>query len=90
MLSHPMTRPRRALLIATLLAATAGGVAACGEEGIDVPPEQRDAAALFVERVLDSPGRIVVSANTARVLPRIRNVWPSRPSFFTVNVSFPL
>jgi len=50
MLSHPMTRPRRALLIATLLAATAGGVAACGEEGIDVPPEQRDAAALFTER----------------------------------------
>src|SRR3954470_23187584 len=50
MLSHPMTRPRRALLIATLLAATAGGVAACGEESIDVPPEQADAAALFNSR----------------------------------------
>ena len=36
MLSHPMPRPRRALLIATALAATAGGVAACGEEGISV------------------------------------------------------
>jgi mono/diheme cytochrome c family protein len=50
MLSHPMTRPHRALLIATLLAATAGGVAACGEESIDVPSDQRNAAALFVER----------------------------------------
>ena len=50
MLSHPMTRPRRALLIATLLAATAGGVAACGEEDISVPPDQSASAALFVER----------------------------------------
>src|SRR3954452_13630132 len=50
MLSHPMTRPRRALLIATLLAATAGGVAACGEESIDVPPDQSEAAALFNSR----------------------------------------
>jgi len=50
MLSHPMTRPLRALLIAVLLAATGGAVAACGEKGIEVPPDQRDAAALFVER----------------------------------------
>jgi mono/diheme cytochrome c family protein len=50
MLSHPMTRFRRALLIATLLAATAGGLAACGEEGISVPADQRATAELFVER----------------------------------------
>jgi mono/diheme cytochrome c family protein len=50
MLSHPMTRPRRALLIATLLAATAGGVAACGEENISVSSDQEAAAKLFVER----------------------------------------
>src|SRR4051794_13447968 len=50
MLSHPMTRARRALLIATLLAATGGVVAACGEEGIDVKPEDRETAALFAER----------------------------------------
>jgi len=50
MLSHPMTRSRRALLIATLLAATAGGVSACGEEGISVPEDQRAAAELFNER----------------------------------------
>src|SRR4051794_9437184 len=50
MLSHPMTRPRRAVLIAVLLAATGGAVAACGEESIDVPADQRDPAALFVSR----------------------------------------
>src|SRR3954447_26694471 len=50
MLSHPMTRPRRAVLIAVLLAATGGAVAACGEESIDVPADQRAAAALFAER----------------------------------------
>ena len=52
MLSHPMTRPRRALLIATLLAATAGGVAACGSEGISssLNDEQHAAAVLFNER----------------------------------------
>jgi mono/diheme cytochrome c family protein len=49
MLSHPMTRFRRALLIATLFAATAGGVAACGEEDIDVPQSDRNAAVLFSE-----------------------------------------
>jgi mono/diheme cytochrome c family protein len=49
MLSHPMTRPRRALLIATLLAASAGAVAACGERGIEagLPPEQEEAAKIF-------------------------------------------
>src|SRR6478609_7375115 len=50
MLSHPMTRVRRALLIAMLLAVTGGVVAACGEEGIDVPEDQRAAAELFNER----------------------------------------
>lgn len=38
------------LLIATALAAAASGVAACGEQGVDVPASQRDAAAVFVER----------------------------------------
>lgn len=52
MLSHPMTSPRRVLLIAALLAATAGAVSACGEEGISasLTPEQKNAAALFDER----------------------------------------
>lgn len=50
MLSHPMTRFRRALLIATLFAATAGGAAACGEEGISVPENERAAADIFHER----------------------------------------
>jgi hypothetical protein len=52
MLSHPMLRPRRVLLIAALLAATAGGVAACGEEEISssLTPEQRHAAQIFDER----------------------------------------
>jgi mono/diheme cytochrome c family protein len=50
MLSHPMTRTRRALLIATLLAATAGGVTACGEEGISVAQNEREAATIFNER----------------------------------------
>jgi mono/diheme cytochrome c family protein len=52
MLSHPMLRPRRVLLIAALLAATAGGVVACGEEGISssLTPEQRHAAQIFDER----------------------------------------
>jgi mono/diheme cytochrome c family protein len=38
------------LLIAMLLGASAGVVAACGEEGISVPKDQRDAATLFTER----------------------------------------
>src|SRR4051794_3422507 len=52
MLSHPMTRPRRALLIATLLAASAGAVAACGEEGVSdkLSAENHRAAVLFDER----------------------------------------
>ena len=45
-----MTRARRALLIASLLAATGGVVAACGEEGISVPEEQQATAQLFNER----------------------------------------
>jgi mono/diheme cytochrome c family protein len=52
MLSHPMTRARRLLLIAVSLAATAVGVIACGEEGISssLKPDQHAAAALFAER----------------------------------------
>jgi mono/diheme cytochrome c family protein len=52
MLSHPMTRARRLLLIAASLAATAGGVIACGEEEISssLNPEQRHAAQIFAER----------------------------------------
>lgn len=40
------------LLIAASLAATAGGIAACGEHGISasLSPDQRRAAQLFVER----------------------------------------
>jgi mono/diheme cytochrome c family protein len=52
MLSHPMPRPRRLLLIAALLAATAGSVAACGEQKIasNLTPEQHHAAEIFAER----------------------------------------
>jgi mono/diheme cytochrome c family protein len=52
MLSHPMTRARRVLLIAASLAATAGGVVACGEEGISssLNQDQRNAAVLFDQR----------------------------------------
>jgi hypothetical protein len=52
MLSHPMTRARRVLLIAASLAATAGGVAACGSEGISpkLDTEQHQAAVLFDQR----------------------------------------
>jgi mono/diheme cytochrome c family protein len=52
MLSHPMTRARRVLLIAASLAATAGGVAACGSEGISssLNDEQHTAAVLFDQR----------------------------------------
>src|SRR5690242_126906 len=52
MLSHPMTRARRVLLIAVSLAATAAGVVACGEEGVSssLNPQQKEAAALFDER----------------------------------------
>jgi mono/diheme cytochrome c family protein len=52
MLSHPMTRARRVLLIAVSLAATAGGVVACGEDGVSssLNEEQQQAAALFTER----------------------------------------
>src|SRR3954447_24823712 len=52
MLSHPMTRTRRALLITTLIAASAGGIAACGSEGISpsLPPAQHSSAVLFSQR----------------------------------------
>jgi mono/diheme cytochrome c family protein len=49
MLSHPMRRPRRLLLIAAALAAVGGGVAACGSQGIDVAPEDHAAAVLFTQ-----------------------------------------
>jgi hypothetical protein len=52
MLSHPMTKARRLVLIAISLAATAGGISACGEEGISsqLTGENREAAEIFVER----------------------------------------
>jgi mono/diheme cytochrome c family protein len=48
MLSHPMPRARRLLLIAAL-SATATALAGCGEEGISSPPSERAAADIFVE-----------------------------------------
>ena len=52
MLSHPMTKARRLLLIAVALTAPAGLIAACGEQGIssDLTPEQHQAAEIFNER----------------------------------------
>src|SRR3954465_2198617 len=52
MLSHPMTRPRRALLMTTLIAAAASSIAACGETGIrsTIPENQHSAAVLFDQR----------------------------------------
>ncbi len=52
MLSHPMTRPRRLLLISTLVVAAAGAVTACGSKGISssLPPESHATAVLFTER----------------------------------------
>ena len=52
MLSHPMTRLRRSLLLAVAVAATGGAVAACGEMGISdsLSEQDRASAELFVER----------------------------------------
>jgi mono/diheme cytochrome c family protein len=52
MLSHRMTRARRALLIVASLAVTAGAVAACGEQGISshLQGQDRQAAELFAQR----------------------------------------
>ncbi len=52
MLSHPMTKARRLVLIAASLAATAGGITACGQEGVSsaLSDEDARAAAIFVER----------------------------------------
>ncbi len=52
MLSHPMTKARRLVLIAISLAATAGGVSACGQQGISssLSEENQRAADIFVER----------------------------------------
>jgi hypothetical protein len=50
MLSHPMTRARRLLLSAAAVVAAAGGVVACGEQTIDVRPQDEAAAHLFVQR----------------------------------------
>jgi cytochrome c551 len=49
MLSHPMTRARRVLLIATALVAVSGGVVACGEESVNVSAEYQEGADIFVE-----------------------------------------
>jgi hypothetical protein len=48
MLSHPMPRARRLLLIAAVCAA-GSALAGCGEEGISVPEQDRAAAGVFVE-----------------------------------------
>jgi mono/diheme cytochrome c family protein len=48
MLSHPMPRARRLMLIAAL-SLSAGALAACGEQGITSPSSQRPAADIFVE-----------------------------------------
>jgi mono/diheme cytochrome c family protein len=48
MLSHPMTRARRTLLIAAAVVGL-GTVAACGEQGINVPQDQKAAANVFVQ-----------------------------------------
>jgi mono/diheme cytochrome c family protein len=48
MLSHPMPRARRLLLIAAC-AASAIAVSACGSEGINVPSDQKPAAEIFVQ-----------------------------------------
>ena len=52
MLSHPMTKARRLVLIAMSLAAFAGGVSACGTQ--EISPEltgaNLEAAEIFVER----------------------------------------
>jgi mono/diheme cytochrome c family protein len=48
MLSHPMPRARRLLLIAAC-SASAIALSACGSEGIDVPPNQHAAAEIFVQ-----------------------------------------
>ena len=48
MLSHPMPRACRLLLIAAF-SLSAGTLAACGEQGISSPPSQRPAADIFVE-----------------------------------------
>jgi mono/diheme cytochrome c family protein len=52
MLSHPMTRPRRALLICSLIVAAAAAIAACGDEGISSSVKGNDlqAAQLFNSR----------------------------------------
>jgi hypothetical protein len=52
MLSHPMTRPRRALLISTLIVAASAAITACGEQGISssLTGQNRQAAELFTER----------------------------------------
>lgn len=50
MLSHPMTRARRLLLMTAAIGACAGGVVACGEQGINVAPKYQKAAELFTQR----------------------------------------
>ena len=57
MLSHPMTKARRLVLIAISLAATAGGVSACGEQGISssLTGEDREAAEHLRRALLGLP-----------------------------------
>jgi len=48
MLSHPMPRARRLLLLAAASAVSIA-LAGCGSEGISSPPDQRAGAEIFVE-----------------------------------------
>jgi mono/diheme cytochrome c family protein len=48
MLSHPMPRARRLLLLAAASAVSIA-LAGCGEEGISSPPSERTGAEIFVE-----------------------------------------
>jgi mono/diheme cytochrome c family protein len=48
MLSHPMPRARRLLLLAAASAVSIA-LAGCGEEGISSPPNERTGADIFVE-----------------------------------------
>jgi cytochrome c551 len=48
MLSHPMPRARRLLLLAAASAVSIA-LAGCGEEGVSSPPSERTGAEIFVE-----------------------------------------
>jgi len=82
MLSHPMTKARRLVLIAMSLAATAGGISACGEQGIssELTGEDREAAELFVERCSGCHTLNVVGAEGSNTNVRTRE-YKDGPNF---------